>query len=150
MAGVTDPAATGGASAPRRARKPRGLAQKLGSVVLAFEAIVVALAGLTIFGLKALGPGIEPWWAIVGGGVVAVAMLIVAGLTGSRAGIVMGWILQVVVLLSAFLVPAILLVVVVFGGMWTYAMIVGGRADRAARRTASATTNPTEPTTESD
>ena len=128
---MTDETTTGSAGA-RRPRAPRGLTQKLGSVVLAFEAIIVALAGLTIFGLKAFGPGIEPWWGIVGGAVVAVAMLIAAGLMSSRTGIVMGWILQVVVLLSAILVPAILLVVLVFGGMWTYAMIVGARADRAA------------------
>ncbi|KJL32700.1 MULTISPECIES: DUF4233 domain-containing protein [Microbacterium] len=134
MARVTDETASGSATAkPRRARPPRGLAQKLGSIILAFEAIVVGLAGLTVFGLKALGPGIEPWWGIVGGAVVGVAMLVAAGLMGSRAGIVMGWILQVIVLLSAILVPAILLVAIVFGGMWAYAMIVGGRADRAAR-----------------
>ncbi|VXC15906.1 conserved membrane hypothetical protein [Microbacterium sp. 8M] len=133
----------------RRARAPRGLAQKLGSIVLAFEAIVVGLAGLTVFGLKALGPDIAPWWGIVGGGVVAVAMLVAAGLMGSRTGIVMGWILQVIVLLSAFLVPAIGLVAIVFGGMWTYAMIVGGRADRAARAAAAHSSDPAHPT-ESD
>jgi hypothetical protein len=146
MAGMT----AAGAEAPRRrARPPRGLAQKLGSVVLSFEAIVVALGGLTIFGLKALGPAIEPWWAIVGGGVVAVAMLIAAGLMGSRVGIVVGWILQVIVLLSAFLVPAMLLIAIIFGGMWTYAMIVGGRADRAAKAAAAraATDTPSDSAT---
>lgn len=154
MAGMTGetgaPAARG-----RSSRPPRGLAQKLGSIVLAFEAIVVGLAGLTVYGLKALGPGIEPWWGIVGGAVVALAMIVAAGLMGSRAGIVMGWILQVIVLLSAILVPAILLVVIIFGGMWAYAMIVGGRADRAARAPGSAAPTtarqtPPETTTESD
>ncbi|WP_345188104.1 DUF4233 domain-containing protein [Microbacterium panaciterrae] len=145
---MTDETAAGAPTATRRARTPRGLVQKLGSVVLGFEAIVVSLAGLTVFGLKALGPDVAPWWAIVGGAVVAVAMLVAAGLMGSRSGIVMGWILQVIVLLSAILVPAIGLVVIVFGGMWTYAMIVGGRADRAAL--AFAATENTPPTTESD
>ena len=138
MARVTDETASAAAT-PRRSRPARGLAQKLGSIILAFEAIVVGLAGLTIFGLKALGPDVEPWWGIVGGAVVGVAMLVAAGLMGSKAGIVMGWILQVIVLLSAILVPAILLVVIIFGGMWAYAMIVGGRADRAARAAGSAT-----------
>jgi len=158
MARVTDDAATAPRAArPRRARKPRGLAQKLGSIILAFEAIVVGLAGLTVYGLKALGPDITPWWGIVGGAVVGVAMLVAAGLMGSRAGIVMGWILQVIVLLSAILVPAILLVAIVFGGMWAYAMIVGGRADRAAASahladptTPSSSTDTAGKTTESD
>lgn len=139
MARVSEETSSGATGPrPRRARAPRGLAQKLGSIVLGFEAIVVGLAGLTVFGLKALGPDIAPWWGIVGGAVVAIAMLVAAGLMGSRAGIVMGWILQVIVLLSAILVPAILLVAIIFGGMWAYAMIVGGRADRAARTVASA------------
>ncbi|MDQ4213050.1 DUF4233 domain-containing protein [Microbacterium sp. ASV81] len=150
MAVVTDAGAPGSEGAkPRRARAPRGLVQKLGSIILGFEAVVVALGGLTVFGLKALGPDIAPWWGIVGGAVVSVAMLVAAGLMGSRAGIVMGWILQVVVLLSSFVVTAMLLVAIVFGGMWAYAMIVGGRADRAARAAAAHPEAPAHPT-ESD
>lgn len=133
----------GTAAAPAR-RPPRGLAQKLGSVVLAFEAIVVALGGLTVFGLNVLPEGIPSWWAIVGGAVVSLGMLVAAGLLGKRAGIVLGWILQVIVLLAALLVPAMLIVGIVFGGMWAYAMIAGGRVDRAARNRDDL------PTTESD
>ncbi|MGV2901768.1 DUF4233 domain-containing protein, partial [Microbacterium sp. AGC62] len=50
-----------------------------------------------------------------------------------------GWVVQAIVALSAFFVPAILLVVLIFGGMWAYATIGGARLD--ARR-------PAEPTTE--
>src|SRR5690606_2929201 len=49
-----------------RTRAPRTLTQKLGSIVLGFESIVVFLAGLTVYGLKALPEGIPPWWGIVG------------------------------------------------------------------------------------
>ncbi|GAA5151912.1 hypothetical protein GCM10025768_19090 [Microbacterium pseudoresistens] len=116
----------------RRTRRPRGLREKLGSIVLGFEAIVVGLGGLTVFGLRALPEQIPAWWAIVGGGVVAVAMLVTAGLLAKRSGIVLGWILQGVVVASAFLVPAMLVIALIFGGMWTYAMVAGGRVDRAA------------------
>ena len=121
----------------RPARRPRGLAEKLGAIVLGFEAIVVALGGLTIYGLRVLPEGVEPWWAIVGGGVVAVTMVVTAGLLAKRAGVVLGWILQVIVLASALLVPAMLVIALIFGGMWAYAMIAGGRVDRAAARRAS-------------
>lgn len=122
------------ASAPRRTRAPRGLAAKLGAVVLGFEAVVVGLGGLTIFGLRALGPDIEPWWAIVGGAVIAIAMIITAGFVHTRAGVATGWALQVVVALAGFLVPAVAFIALVFGGMWAYAMIAGGRTDREAAR----------------
>lgn len=135
---------------PRPARAPRTLVQKLAPIVLGFESIVVLLAGLTIFGLKSLPWGIPQWWAIIGGVVVAIAMIAVAGMITKPWAIPAGWALQVVVALSAFFVPAILLVVLVFGGMWAYATIMGARLD--ARRPADANPNleETEPHTESD
>lgn len=138
------------APVPRQARAPRTLVQKLAPVVLGSEAIVVLLAGLTIFGLKALPWGIEPWWAIVGAVVVAIAMVVVAGMITKPGAIAAGWVLQAIVALSAFFVPVILVVVLVFGGMWAYATIMGARLD--ARRPADATpnTHETETHTESD
>ncbi len=119
-------------AAPRRPRAPRTLVQKLAPVVLGFEAIVVFLVGLTIFGLKALPAGIEQWWGIVGGAVVAVACVVIAGMITKPWAIPAGWIVQIVVALSAIAVPAVLLVVLIFGGMWAYATIMGARLD--ARR----------------
>lgn len=124
------------ADAPRaRApRPPRTLVQKLAPIVLGFEAIVVFLAGLTVFGLKTLPAGIEQWWAIIGGAVLGLACIAVAGMVTKPWAITAGWVIQVIVALSAILVPAILLVVVIFGGMWAYATIGGARLD--ARRPA--------------
>lgn len=128
--------------APRRVRAPRAprtLVQKLAPIVLGFESIVVFLAGLTVFGLKALPAGIPQWWGIVGGAVVGLACIVVAGMITKPWAITAGWVLQVIIAVSAVLVPAILLVVVIFGGMWAYATIMGARLD--ARR-------PVEPATE--
>jgi hypothetical protein len=135
---------------PRAPRPPRTLVQKLAPIVLGFEAIIVVLAGLTIFGLRALPDGIPQWWAIVGAAIVAVAMVAVAGMITRRWAIGAGWVLQLVVALSAVFVPAILLVVLVFGGMWAYATIMGARLD--ARRPIDADPNleATDPNTGSD
>lgn len=112
--------------------------QKLAPVVLGFEAIVVLLAGLTIFGLKALPEGAEQWWAVIGGVVVAVVMIATAGMITKPWAIPLGWILQVIVALAGIFVPAIILVAVIFGGMWAYATIMGARLD--ARRPAGPST----------
>lgn len=114
----------------RRARQPRTLTQKLGAIVLGFEAIVVFLAGLTVYGLRALPESIPSWWAIVGGAVLALVMIALAGAIARPGAIAAGWVLQLVVLASAVLVPAIALVALIFGGMWAYATIVGARVDR--------------------
>ena len=127
-----------GAPRPRRAR---GAAESLGSIVLAFESVIVFLGGLAIFGLKALPEPIPPWWGIVAGTVVAVAMVLTARVLRYRWGIVLGWVLQGIVALGGFFVPALFFIALVFGGMWAYATIKGASLDaRNARLAAEADT----------
>ena len=128
------------ADAPRP-RRARGAAESLGSIVLAFESVIVFLGGLAIFGLKALPESIPPWWGIVAGTVVAVAMVLTARVLRYRWGIILGWVLQVIVALGGFFVPALFFIALVFGGMWAYATIKGASLDaRNARLAAEADT----------
>lgn len=124
-----------------RPRRSRGAAESLGSIVLAFESIIVFLGGLAVFGLKALPESIPQWWGIVVGSVLALVMLLTAGALRYRWGIILGWVLQVIVALGGFLVPALFLVAIIFGGMWAYATIKGASLDaRNARLAAEADT----------
>ncbi|AZS36937.1 hypothetical protein CVS47_01558 [Microbacterium lemovicicum] len=117
-----------------RPRRARGAAESLGSIVLAFESVVVFLAGLVVFGLKALPESIPAWWGIVGGAVMAILMIAVSGVLRHRWGIILGWVLQIIVALASFLVPAIAFVAIIFGGMWAYATIKGASLDRRNAR----------------
>lgn len=129
---------SGEAPRPRRAR---GAAESLGSIVLAFESVIVFLGGLTVYGLRALPESIPQWWAIVAGTVLAALMLLTGRVLRHRWGIVLGWVLQGVVALGGFLVPALFLVALIFGGMWAYATIKGASLDaRNARLAAEADT----------
>lgn len=122
-----------------RPRRARGAAESLASIVLAFESVIVFLGGLVLYGLKALPAGIEPWWGIVAGSVMAVLMILTGRFVRYRWGIALGWALQVVVLLGAFLEPALAIVAVIFGGMYAYATIKGAALDRRnAQRAAAA------------
>lgn len=123
-----------------RPRRYRPLPEKLGQVVLVFEAIVVFLGGLSIHGLRALPDGVPSWWGIVAGSIVALAMFVTSGLLRWRWGFGVGWALQAVVALGALIVPAILLIALIFGGMWAYATIGGERIERrvAAQRAGTA------------
>jgi hypothetical protein len=125
----------------QRPRRPRGAAESLGSIVLAFESIIVFLGGLVIYGLKALPEPIPQWWGIVAGAVIAVVMVLTGRFLRHRWAIVLGWVLQAIVALGAFLVPALGLVALIFGGMWAYATIKGASLDaRNARLAAEADT----------
>ncbi len=129
-----------GAEAPRQ-RRPRGAAESLASIVLAFESIIAFLGGLVIYGLRALPEPIAPWWGIVAGSVVAVLMIVTTRFLRYRWGIALGWVLQVIVALGAFLVPALAIVALIFGGMYAYATIKGASLDR---RNAELAANPPE------
>lgn len=114
-------------------RKSEPLAAKLGAVILGFESIVMILGGLVIYGLASLPWGVPSWWAIVGGAVLAALMMVAAGAARFQWGITFGWILQLVVLACAVFNLAFILVFLVFGGMWAYAMITSARLARQAR-----------------
>ncbi|WP_460773565.1 DUF4233 domain-containing protein [Microbacterium sp. GXF7504] len=122
--------------APRQRRR-RGAQESLGQVILVFESIIVFLAGLVVFGLKALPGDVPPWWGIVLGSTMAVLMLATSGTLRWRWGLVTGWVLQVVLLAGAFLVPTIAVVALIFGGMWAYATIKGAQLDRRNARLAA-------------
>lgn len=129
------------AERPARPRRARGAAESLGTIVLGFESLIAFLAGLVIYGLKALPAPIEPWWGIVAGTVVAALMIATTRVLRHRWGIALGWALQVIVALGALLVPALALVAVIFGGMYGYATIKGAALDR---RNAQLAANPPE------
>jgi hypothetical protein len=97
------------------------------AIVLGFEAIVVGLGALTVFGLKAL----EPVPAFVGGGLVIVVLVAAALFARYTAGIVLGWIAQAAVMASGFLVGAMFAVGLVFVGMWIFALVRGARIDQS-------------------
>ncbi|MFF2485069.1 DUF4233 domain-containing protein [Microbacterium sp. NPDC058062] len=118
-------------------RRPRGAAESLATIVLGFESIVVFLGGLVVYGLKALPASVPPWWGIVAGAGLAVLMILTTRVVRYRWGIVLGWVLQVVVLLGAFLVPALAIVALIFGGMYGYATIKGAALDRRNARLAA-------------
>lgn len=109
--------------------------------MLGFESLIAFLGGLVIYGLKALPAPFEPWWGIVAGSLVAVLMIVTARLVRYRWGIALGWVLQLVVALGAFLVPALGFVALIFGGMYAYATIKGASLDR---RNAQLAANPPE------
>jgi hypothetical protein len=98
---------------------------------LFFEAIVVGLAIPVALSLTDADPALVGW----GFGALAVACLVCAGLLGRPWGVSVGWALQVGVLLTGLVVPAMLVLGVVFGGLWVAAVRYGRRVDaiKAAR-----------------
>ena len=100
----------------------------LASIVLGFELIVVFLIGMTVFGLGILEPRELGIW----GGLGLCALIVVAlGLMRfGRVGIVLGWVVHGLVLLSGIVLPMALVVGVIFTALWIYCMVKGAQIDR--------------------
>lgn len=103
----------------------------LGASVLVFEAIVVGLAVPAALALTDTDPAVIGWW--LGG--AAVAGLVIAGLLGYRVGFVLGSVLQVVVVASGLVLPAMFFMGGLFALLWVAALYFGHKAEtvRAAR-----------------
>ena len=140
MAGVSADSAGSSRRAPR-VRRQRGARESLASIVLGCETLVVFLGGLVLYGLKALPAGLEPWWGIVIGSVLAVLLVVTSAFVRYDWGIALGWFWQLVIVLAGFLEPALAVVGLVFGAMYAYATIKGGALDRANAQRAASDTN---------
>jgi len=123
-----------------RPRRQRSLREMLGSIVLGFELLVVFLGALVLFGLHSL-----PAWLALGGGAALIVLMILAiGLLRTTAGVVLGWLVQLILVAAGLLVPAFFIVGAIFTAMWAYCMIAAARIDRNNQAAARAADNGTE------
>ena len=121
----------------RSPRRVRGIRESLAAIVLGFEAIVVGLGALTMLGLKA----IDLTQAIVGGGIVIAVLIAGALLARFTVGLVLGWLAQVAVVATGFIVGAMFVVGIVFTAMWVFALVQGARIDQTKKSNNQAQAN---------
>lgn len=100
----------------------------LASITLGFELVIVVLIGLAIFGLSLLEPRELGLW--IGGGLAVACVLSLAVMRFGRAGIILGWLVHVLMLATAFILPASLFVSILFTGFWVFCMVKGTQIDR--------------------
>ncbi len=108
---------------PRPARPARRL---FASTVLALEAFVAFFAGLVAYGLDLARPGA----IALAAGVVALGALLAAGLLRRPAGYLLGWAVQVWLVLAGLVLPAMFVVGGVFAVLWVVGLRLGARIDR--------------------
>ncbi|MDO5738969.1 MAG: DUF4233 domain-containing protein [Ornithinimicrobium sp.] len=110
------------------------MTRRLGAVTLLAQAMSVFFGGLVAWQLTSAagaGSGSAHLWAL---SALALLCLVTAGALRSRAGIALGWLCQALTLASALILPAMLVVGLIFTGLWWVCLRYGGRidADKAA------------------
>ncbi len=110
-----------------RPRRERTATESLLSIVLVLEAIVVFFVALTVYGLDQLPAGL----ALGGGAALILVLALDARLVRSPAGIWLGWLLQVVVILLGLVTPVMWFVGAGFAALWVFCFLKGRQLDRA-------------------
>ncbi len=100
------------------------------ATVLAGQSIVVFFGALVARAMAATGADVERagTYLAVGTG-LAVLCIVAAGTLRRPWGITLGWIVQLATLLSAFVVPMMVVVGIVFLALWVVSLVQGQRVD---------------------
>lgn len=105
------------------------MTRRLGAMVLGSQAPVVFFGAVGARALAdAAGSDRAGTYFAVGIG-LAVASVLTAGLLRTPIGVTLGWVVQVATLLCGFVVPAMFVIGVIFGGLWWMALVQGAKMD---------------------
>jgi uncharacterized membrane protein HdeD (DUF308 family) len=95
--------------------------RRLCAIVLSFEGLVVFFGALVASRISDVSSGT----ALAVGGGLALACVLASGALRGRHGILLGWILQVLVIATGFVVTAMFFMGVAFACLWLAALRIG-------------------------
>jgi hypothetical protein len=113
---------------------PGKMTRRLLGVVIGTQGLVVFFGALVARALAATEGSDTSGSFLAVGSVLAVLCILDAGLLRRPWGITAGWVLQVATFACALIVPAMLLVGLLFGGLWLTALVQGHNMDEHTRR----------------
>jgi len=110
----------------RRAPRRRSATESLLSIVLVLEALLVFFLTLVVFALDALPPAA----AFIGGGALFLILIALARVMRYEWAVWVGWLMQIVIILTGLLEPLMFGIGAIFVSLWTYCFIAGRRLDK--------------------
>lgn len=107
-------------------RPARSTQASLGQIILGFEMVVMGLAALVAMGLSAVAAPV----ALIGGGALVLFIIVTIALLGRyKWAFALGWVVQVAIVASGFVLQMMFILGIVFTAMWTYGMVKGAQLD---------------------
>jgi hypothetical protein len=113
---------------------PEKMTRRFAAVVIASQGLAVFFGALVARAIAAADRQSSASTFLVLGSVIAVLCLLDAGLLRRPWGLTLGWVLQLATLLSALIVPMMLLVALLFLALWVTALVQGTNMDSLTRR----------------
>jgi len=102
---------------------------RMGAAVLAGQSVAVFFGALVARALAVSQGSPSSVLYLTAGSVLAFLCVLAAALMRGPWGVSLGWLVQLATLLSALVVPAMLLVGVMFGALWVTSLVQGHRID---------------------
>ena len=99
------------------------------ATVLVGESVIVFFGALVARAMASAGGDDRGGAWLATGSALAVLCIVAAGLMRRPWGVTLGWVVQALTLLSALVVPAMLLVGLIFLALWVLCMVQGSKAD---------------------
>jgi Protein of unknown function (DUF4233) len=113
---------------------PGKMTRRLVGVVIGTQGLAVFFGALVARALGAARGSHNPSTFLLIGSLLAVLCILDAGVLRRPWGITAGWILQIATLACVFIVPAMLIVGLLFGGLWLTALVQGRNMDEHTRQ----------------
>lgn len=113
---------------PGMPKKRRSTKVMFASTVLLLEAFVAFFATLAVFGLKR--GEISPALILTFGIALSVVLVLACAVLSKPWGVGVGWVLQLVLILTGFAEPTMFVVGILFAACWWYGIRAGIRIDR--------------------
>ncbi|MGZ4629664.1 DUF4233 domain-containing protein [Oryzihumus sp.] len=124
---------------------PEKMTRRLAATVIGSQGLAVFFGALVARALaEARGESSSGAFLAVGSA-IAVLCILDAGMLRRPWGITLGWVLQLATLLSAFVVPMMLVVGLIFGALWVTALVQGVKMDALTRAHAAEAGSATPP-----
>jgi hypothetical protein len=108
---------------------PGKMTRRLAAVVIGSQGLAVFFGALVARAVSAAGGSHSSATFLLSGSLLAAICILDAGLLRRPWGITLGWVLQVVILACALVVPAMVLVELIFGALWLTALVQGHAMD---------------------
>ena len=115
---------------PGMPKKRRSTKVMFASTVLLLEAFVAFFATLAVFGLRR--SEMSPVLILAVGIGLSVVLVLACAVLSKPWGVALGWILQIVLILTGVVEPMMFLVGALFGLAWWYGIRTGIRIDKEA------------------
>lgn len=112
---------------------PGKMTRRLLGVVIGTQGVAVFFGALVAWGLASAEGSESSSTFLLIGSVLAVLCIVDAGLLRRQWGITLGWVLQIATLGCALIVPAMLIVGLLFGALWLTALVQGRNMDEHTR-----------------